>query len=195
MSKNSEAVKNWRKNTKKRMIEAMGGCCQICKYNNCNEALSFHHLDPTLKKFQFGKIRANCKSWNKIVEELRKCILLCERCHIEVHNGVLEIPEKYETFNEEYADYLKNQKEESFDNCPVCGNKKPLHQKTCSYKCAAKLSRKVDWDNINLVKMLKSGKSYSKIADMCGCSCGNVIKRCKRLGLEKHYCYDIIVDN
>jgi len=32
MSNKSEYVKRWRKNTKKRIIESMGGECQICGY-------------------------------------------------------------------------------------------------------------------------------------------------------------------
>ena len=39
----------------------------------------FHHLDPSDKDVDWSKLRL--RSWNKIVEELDKCILLCSNCH------------------------------------------------------------------------------------------------------------------
>ena len=49
MSYSSEKVKQWRKNTKNRMVAAMGGCCQVCGYNKSTNALEFHHIDPKEK--------------------------------------------------------------------------------------------------------------------------------------------------
>jgi 5-methylcytosine-specific restriction endonuclease McrA len=54
MSYSSEKVKKWRKNTKDRMVAAMGGCCQICGYSKSTNALEFHHIDPTVKEKGFG---------------------------------------------------------------------------------------------------------------------------------------------
>jgi hypothetical protein len=88
MSKNSEAVKKWRHKCKLRIVESMGGKCQCCGYDKCTQALDLHHLDPTEKEMGLGGIRANPKSWESIVQELRKCVLLCNRCHQEVHAGV-----------------------------------------------------------------------------------------------------------
>jgi len=34
MSKKSEHVKNWRKNCKERIIQAMGGKCCVCGYDS-----------------------------------------------------------------------------------------------------------------------------------------------------------------
>jgi 5-methylcytosine-specific restriction endonuclease McrA len=109
MSKSSEAVKRWRKNTKARMVEAMGGKCQICSYDKTHKALEFHHIDPTEKEMAFGETRANNVKWAKLVEELRKCILLCSNCHKEVHEGITQLPQKFNSFNEDFAEY-KNTK-------------------------------------------------------------------------------------
>ncbi|MEY4334993.1 MAG: phage FelixO1, partial [Bacteroidota bacterium] len=50
MARNKEkVVKNviaWRKRTKQKLVEHKGGCCEICGYNKCIEALEFHHKDP-----------------------------------------------------------------------------------------------------------------------------------------------------
>lgn len=69
MSHSSEAVKRWRKNTKIKMVESMGGSCQCCGYNSCNDALAFHHIDPSKKDISFSQIRANPTNWKNIVEE------------------------------------------------------------------------------------------------------------------------------
>ena len=101
MSKKSEAVINWRKRTKKKIIESMGGCCQICEYNKCAAALELHHIDPNKKEFSFGGIRSSPKKLETLKEELRKCILLCSNCHKEVHAGIVNIPETYVKLNED----------------------------------------------------------------------------------------------
>ena len=105
MSYSSEKVKQWRKNTKDRMVAAMGSCCQICGYNKCTSALEFHHVNPLEKERGFGELRANNTKWSSIVEELKKCIMLCSNCHKEVHDGAAKLPEVYCKFNEDYIEY------------------------------------------------------------------------------------------
>jgi len=135
MSKSSEAVKKWRKATKQRIIDAMGKQCQCCGYNRCNECLDLHHLDPNEKELSFGAIRANPIAWSKIVEELRKCILVCRNCHGEIHNNNLPIPNNYCKFDESYSEY-KIVSEELASKCPKCGDQKLTIHKFCSQNCA-----------------------------------------------------------
>lgn len=105
MSNQSEKVKRWRKRTKTRIIDSMGGKCCICGYSGCHSALALHHKDPSKKEFGFGGVRGNPKSWAKIVVELRKCVLLCNNCHAEVHDGLVFIPNDAASFDENYTDY------------------------------------------------------------------------------------------
>lgn len=77
-------IKLWRKRTKQRSIEYLGGKCVKCGYNRCPEAMDFHHRDPTQKDFAISK-SGNCTAWNKIQKELDKCDLLCSNCHRESH--------------------------------------------------------------------------------------------------------------
>lgn len=105
MSANSEKVKSWRKRTKARIVEAMGKSCSICNYNKCFDALALHHLNPEEKELSLGGIRSSPKSWEKIVKELRKCILVCHNCHSEIHNGITKVPKKVTGFNEDYVTY------------------------------------------------------------------------------------------
>jgi len=116
------------------MVEAMGGACAICGYNECNDSLCLHHLDPTQKEFSFGGVTKNPKAWGKIIVELRKCVLLCHNCHSEIHAGVTELPTDCPEFNEDYTEYRIVVKA----NCPVCGNEMPKQNKTCSLTCSGR---------------------------------------------------------
>ena len=49
-------LKEWRKNTKQKLIEGFGGKCQICDYNKSNSALEFHHINPAEKDFSIEKV-------------------------------------------------------------------------------------------------------------------------------------------
>jgi hypothetical protein len=180
MSNSAEAVKKWRKNTKTKMVEAMGSVCQCCGYSTCTAALAFHHIDPTLKDIGFGDIRANPKKWKEIVNELRKCVLVCHNCHSEIHAGVRQLPNTYAEFNEEYASW---QKVEEYDNCPVCKAEKPVKNKFCSHRCSQTNRRKVDWDSIDLLDLLKKHK-ISELEEMLGVSNAAIYKRRNKILLE-----------
>jgi hypothetical protein len=68
------------------MVEYKGGNCQVCGYSAVLRALTFHHVDPQTKDFDFG---GGChhRSWETIKNELDKTVLLCIRCHVEVEDG------------------------------------------------------------------------------------------------------------
>lgn len=80
----SEQTTERQRALKSKAIEYKGGKCTNCGYDKCNAALTFHHLDPNQKEFTI----AHCAhtSFNKVKEELDKCILLCYNCHMELHN-------------------------------------------------------------------------------------------------------------
>ncbi len=82
-------TKTFRKRTKEKAVEYKGGKCVICEYNKCVSALEFHHLDPSKKDFTLSKNM--CTAWDKIKDELDKCILVCANCHREIHENLLEI--------------------------------------------------------------------------------------------------------
>ena len=187
MSK-SEAVKRWRHATKRRMVKAMGDCCQICGYDKCIEALSFHHIDPTIKSFSFGSISSSPKAWHEIVAELKKCVLLCHNCHSELHYGLATLPETYATFDENMIDYKKaeiviSQKREIV-KCPICDVEMPNYKTYCSHQCAAKGRGKVDWDSIDLPELLKIYPSIVAVSEHLNISDAAVHKRMKKLGLK-----------
>lgn len=77
-----EYVSERRRETKAKAIEYLGGACSVCGYDKCQGAMDFHHKDPSEKDIN---IAANHRSWNKIKQELDKCILVCSNCHREIH--------------------------------------------------------------------------------------------------------------
>ena len=79
-------VTNSRKKTKARIVEIMGGKCIICGYNKCISALDFHHKDPNTKE---DVIARYSKKFESVLEEANKCILVCCRCHREIHAGLI----------------------------------------------------------------------------------------------------------
>jgi len=78
-----------RREVKKRAVEYKGGSCEICGYDKCLAALTFHHRNPIEKDFGISDIM-NIIDWKKVRRELDKCHLLCSNCHIEVHNSLVD---------------------------------------------------------------------------------------------------------
>ncbi|MPR35237.1 hypothetical protein [Salmonirosea aquatica] len=77
---------------KTELIALMGGGCANCGYDRNLSALHFHHVDADLKQFKLDMRVLSNKRWNLILEEAKKCILLCSNCHAEEHNPELFIP-------------------------------------------------------------------------------------------------------
>lgn len=84
---NSKAVMDWRARQKKKAREYLGGKCKICGYDKVNACLEFHHIDPSSKDWQPFS-RGQTRRWQLLEPELDKCVLLCCRCHREVHAGL-----------------------------------------------------------------------------------------------------------
>lgn len=63
-----------------------------CKNPNClwkgdfsSYQLDFHHLDPSTKTTEVAKLESS--SYERIQNEINKCVVLCRNCHAEVHHG------------------------------------------------------------------------------------------------------------
>lgn len=83
-------VKNYRKRVKQALVDYKGGKCCLCGYSKCLSALVFHHVTPADKNFSIA-VNSN-RSLTLLKEEADKCILVCNRCHSEIHEGITEIP-------------------------------------------------------------------------------------------------------
>ena len=85
------AVHRRRKKIREMAVQFKGGCCEICGYDRSSNALDFHHRDPATKSF--GISESGCtRSWDRVREELEKCVMICANCHREVHAGITQLP-------------------------------------------------------------------------------------------------------
>jgi hypothetical protein len=67
---------------KAKAVALLGGKCIRCGYNKCISALEFHHVNPENKeRVGTGNLASRC--WERYLEEIKKCILLCANCHRE----------------------------------------------------------------------------------------------------------------
>lgn len=71
-------------------IAYKGGKCQCCGYNRYVGALEFHHINSEEKDFGISA-KGYTRSWERVKEELDKCILVCANCHREIHAGVIAL--------------------------------------------------------------------------------------------------------
>lgn len=68
--------------------------CLIAEYKQCHPCtqcqeshpacLDFHHCDND-KEFNIGESVAAGYSWEKIMSEILKCVVLCRNCHAKEH--------------------------------------------------------------------------------------------------------------
>ncbi len=71
---------------KRKIVLLFGGRCSVCGYDRCLNALEFHHRSHDNKKFELNAREVSKHSWESVVEEAKKCDLLCSNCHKERHN-------------------------------------------------------------------------------------------------------------
>ena len=72
-----------------RFLESiMDTSCALCGYNRSMNALVFHHVKLSKDNVSVGKFIATQapteKSKEKVLNEIKKCILLCSNCRKEV---------------------------------------------------------------------------------------------------------------
>ena len=176
-----ERVTKWRRTTKEALVNGFGGGCNRCGYSRCYDALDLHHLDPSKKSFGIGKIMANPKKWSVIVEEAKKCILLCKICHTELHAGMWELSE-IEIVEFQYEE-KKYKKDIPTGQCVVCNKDVFLQRICCSLECAALRTNKIVWPSKEELQEMLKVNSRRKVATLLGVSDSAVRKREIKLGL------------
>jgi hypothetical protein len=90
---NSKAVQSRREKIKLLAFEYKGSKCERCDYDRCLSAMEFHHLDPQGKDFGISD-KGYTRSWQKVKEELDKCIMVCANCHREIHEKIINIQKR-----------------------------------------------------------------------------------------------------
>ena len=86
---NSCYIAGNRRKRKEMAVGLFGGKCQKCGYSRSLRALAFHHVNASEKELNLSL--AHTISWARYVKELNKCVLLCQNCHTEYHDGLWNI--------------------------------------------------------------------------------------------------------
>ena len=66
------------------LIEFLGGKCKKCGTSCHPSAFHFHHEDPSIKQFAWNQLRK--QSTEKVLNEIKKCVLICANCHAVEHS-------------------------------------------------------------------------------------------------------------
>lgn len=178
---NSENVCKFVKNRKTNLISLFGNKCCLCGFDEFQEALEFHHVDPSKKELSLS---SNVMvALDKQIEEARKCILVCANCHRGIHAGYYDVPkEYYKYFNEERAEFLLEQNREIREGkkhyCKLCGILLNDNTTYC-VKCGHVIQRKVERPPRELLKFLIRNKSFVSIGKEYGVSDNTIRKWCK----------------
>jgi hypothetical protein len=56
--------------------------CYLCE---SKEKLEYHHINPNEKEFKLCDCK---KSWDLILDEVQKCVVLCNSCHHRIHDAL-----------------------------------------------------------------------------------------------------------
>lgn len=73
-----------RDNDLKAMINALKVRCNRCQESH-PATLQFHHIDPNIKEFSINEAFKQSRSRKVILDEIRKCEILCANCHAKEH--------------------------------------------------------------------------------------------------------------
>lgn len=181
----TKCYQNYRKYQMKDIaIAYAGGRCVHCGYNKSVASLCFHHTNPIDKDFNIGQ-KYNLK-WERIKDEIDKCILLCHNCHNELH-----FVSSRKTRVAAVAKCIQEKKDalrvthKSDGICPDCKINIPKTSFRCK-ECADFASRKVKWPTMQCLQdLMDNGVSNIKIGKMFGVSDGAVKKWQKKYGIYK----------
>lgn len=79
--------REFRRERKRKLVEMLGGKCNRCGYDKCHRALELHHLSRANKQFAISG-KGYTSKWSVLVEEARKCRVLCANCHREIEDEI-----------------------------------------------------------------------------------------------------------
>ena len=156
MNIRSEGNKRYQRRKKEKAVELMGGKCQLCGYDKCINALDFHHIDKSTKEHKPARIISN-GSWNRIIEELNKCILVCSNCHREIEST-------------DYSFDIKSLVKPFIDRtcltCKIEFQTRNYDSKFCSIKCSSLNQRKCTRPSKSELEKLIKNTSWVQIGRM-----------------------------
>ncbi len=136
-----------------------------------------------LKK-EFALSQSYNVKWDTLMNEASKCILVCCRCHREIHEGMHDLSKlKYNVDFEKIKDCFKRIRKENV--CLGCGTK-TYNKYYCSIKCNAESQERIKWDDEQLINMyVKKKICVNKLCSIFNLSYNAIKKRLKKLKVFK----------
>ena len=168
ISKRSINVTNHRKIRKQDLIKVKGGKCCICGFSFYPEALEFHHVNPREKSYQLSS--GSCRAWEKDLQEVKKCALVCSNCHKGIHAGILTVP-----INWDYIDQKAEQE--------ITQRIEDNRTKKEKVRPPKKDTRKCIWPDRETLKEEIRTIPFLKIGEKYGVTDNAVRKWCKHYNL------------
>jgi 5-methylcytosine-specific restriction endonuclease McrA len=80
-----------RRRKKQKLVNEFGGKCAVCGYKKYVGALDFHHINPKEKSFALS-VKGLSYSWDSLLLEAKKCVVVCKNCHTEIEAGITPLP-------------------------------------------------------------------------------------------------------
>ena len=65
------------------------GCLCCDESEPC--ALDLHHTNPEEKESSLSDAIYNGWSWENIMTEASKCVIVCRNCHAKIHEGIIKL--------------------------------------------------------------------------------------------------------
>lgn len=183
--KNARAVVEFRWRNKMKLIQYKGGKCEICGYDKPIAGVyHFHHKNPEEKEFTVARYMS--RSFENLVKEVDKCMLICGNCHAEEHDKEFsEIREQTIKSWEEWdieEQAKREKKKKVYKPCIQC--KEDFHsnnkgQKYCSVKCRVVGQQKVEKPSKAELKKLIEENSWLALGRKFGVS-DNAVRKWAR---------------
>ncbi len=98
------------------------------------QELDMHHKDASTKELTNQDIKE--RPWKQVLNEIKKCVLLCKNCHTEHHHPHLSCEANATNIQADPWLTMETTK------CPMC-NDDTFGTKFCSIECSSKARRRV----------------------------------------------------
>lgn len=87
---------------RRNMVKSIvGDACWFCGYNKTWRNIHFHHVDSDAKLFCLTTRELMLK-WDRVLAEMKKCILVCGNCHGEIHEGIISAENAEKLWSEKW---------------------------------------------------------------------------------------------
>jgi len=174
---------------KRKAVLYKGGKCERCGYDNNIYALDFHHTSNN-KDAKISVILYRT-SWEKAKIEIDKCMLVCSRCHREIHNEDGKNWKNDDFIFVDFSNLGKEYKNRIIYICAFCkkefsrkSNGEDKIPKYCSHECCQNALRRVVRPSSDELKSLLEQHSQSCVAKLIGVSDVTILKWARSYGLK-----------